>query len=330
MTISKAPTITPDELKTSAAKYQKELMLIPTMALKDLAEHITFNYGIRFKEIISMIKGKAQFGPYKEDKSNKLDLGIEGQPLETFLGNCVETFDPNSLVKTIWGENATQGKDLKNSDLAKMVLSLLQKGVGEDIHDAVWSAVRKEGGATAQDLFNGLDTITTTKITEGVISVENGNLQELPEITSVNALDVLKDFYRKADPKLKRIKTKLYVPTYILDALEDDYATTRGVNSYNTKFEVKTLEGSRGKCEIVPLDNKEGSPYIHLSPKINVNLGFNLQGGTEEKMGVEAYAPFTLTFFASQFVGAGFRTFNKEFLKVGKLNAVVTKPEGGE
>ena len=97
MTISKAPTITPDELKTSAVKYQKELMMIPVMALKDLSEHITFNYGIRFKEIISMIKGKAQFGPYKEDKSNKLDLGIEGQPLETFLGNCVETFDPNSL-----------------------------------------------------------------------------------------------------------------------------------------------------------------------------------------------------------------------------------------
>lgn len=288
-------------------------------ALEELSKHFKFNFGIRFRETRSLLKGKSKFGPYQTNKKNELSMDVNAEVLETFLGNCVETFDPNSLVETIWGEDVVQGEQLKRGEMALRMLGVLQKGVGEDLFEAIFKAKRDDAGTDAMSLFNGFDTKIAEAITAGKVAVAKNNYVELDKIDATNALDLLKDFYRSASPKLKKQQTKLYVPVSILENYQDDYATTRGVNSYNTKFEQTILEGSQGKCEIVGLNNMEGVDNLILAPKFNMNINFNLRGGVQEQMLIDRFSSFELTYALAMFFGVGFHTFEPEFLKIGKL-----------
>ena len=208
---------------------------------------------------------------------------------------------------------------MKNVDITREVLNFLGKKVGNSLYWNMWNAVRNDNGTRTRDLFNGFDTITSQEITDGNISVAKKNLLTLTEdIDATNAVDVLKTIWRSADPMLKREKCKLFVPPSVLDAYNDDYKATTGNIAYNTKFNQTFVEGSENKCEIVAIDNKAESQFLHLTTKQNMLVGVN-QTGEEETVAVEKHEAFVLQFIMTAFFGCQFESISPERMLAIKL-----------
>lgn len=318
--------ITPAELATSAAKFRKEILMMPLFALEEFLKHVTLRTGVRYSETVGELTGSMELGPYSETRIDNNDVNVVGRTLYTYLGSVVKKFSPNSVYQSIYGSAITKGEALKTADITRDVLSFLAKKVGDSLYWHLWDAVRNANGSTTADLFNGFDTITGTEITGGGIAAANGNLLALTEaITDQNAVDVLKTIWRSADPMLRREKCKLFVPPSVLDAYNDDYKTTTGSIAYNTQFNQTFVEGSENRCEIVAVDNKAASNYIHLTTKQNMLIGVN-QTGEEETVEVEKHEAFVLQFIMTAFFGCQFESISKERLLVAKLYQASSNP----
>ena len=235
------------KLSTSAAKLRKELLRMPLMALKDFLAHVTLRTGIRYSETIGELTGSMELGPYSETRVDENDVEITPRTLYTYLGSVDKKFSPNSIYQSIWGSNITKGDGLKTTDITQQALALLASKVGAALYWAIWGAKRNDSGTKTVDLFDGFDTIAAKEVKDGNVSVEKGNLFDL-DITTIdktNAVDICKEIWRKADYHLKNGKCKLFVPSYVLDAYNDDYKITTGDDPYNTQFNQNFGEGSR-------------------------------------------------------------------------------------
>lgn len=308
------------KLSTSAAKLRKELLRMPLMALRDFLGHVTLRTGIRYSETIGELTGHMELGPYSQTRVDDSDVNITPRTLYTYLGSVVKKFDPNWIYQSIWGSNITKGDGLKTTDITQQVLAKLAAEVGAALYWAVWGAKRNDSGDKTKDLFDGFDTIAAKEVEDGNVSVEKGNLFDLDiaTIDKTNAVDTLKAIWRKADHHLKQGKCQLFVPSYVLDAYNDDYKITTGSIPYNTQFNQTFVEGSSNKCEIVALPNKDGSKFMQLTTKSNMLVG-TCQMSDEESVSVEKYSPFTLDFVMTMFFGTQYESINKErILFIGK------------
>lgn len=310
------------KLSTSAAKLRKELLRMPLMALKDFLGHVTLRTGIRYSETIGELTGSMELGPYSETRVDESDVDITPRTLYTYLGSVDKKFSPNSIYQSIWGSNITKGDGLKTTDITQQALALLAAKVGAALYWAIWGAKRNDSGTKTVDLFDGFDTIAAKEVKDGNVSVEKGNLFDLDiaTIDKTNAVDTLKEIWRKADYHLKNGNCKLFVPSYVLDAYNDDYKITTGAVPYNTQFNQTFVEGSSNKCEIVALPNKDGSKFMQLTTKSNMLVG-TCQMSDEESVSIEKYSPFVLDFVMTMFFGTQYESINKErILFIGKAS----------
>lgn len=191
--------------------------------------------------------------------------------------------------------------------------------MGGNLNASIWNAKRNDSGTKTKELFNGFDTITKTEKDAAKISTDLGNMFTIEAISKDNAVDVLKAFYRAADPVLRETQTKLFIPQGVYDNYVDDYQATVGHVPYNTSFEKTVLEGSNGRCELVPLANKAGSPFIHLTTKSNMLVGFG-NGADAENITVEKHHAFKLDYIATMYFGTEFESISKERLLVGTID----------
>lgn len=311
--------VSPEALAKSAAKYRREILMMPVFALGEFLQHVSLRTGIRYSETVGEMSGSMELGPYSETRIDDDDVNLVGRTLYTYFGSVVKKFSPNKVYQSIYGNAITKGEGLKNVDITREVLNFLGKKVGNSLYWNMWNAVRNDNGTKTKDLFNGFDTITSKEITDGNIAVAKKNLLTLTEdIDATNAVDVLKTIWRSADPMLKREKCKLFVPPSVLDAYNDDYKATTGSIAYNTKFNQTFVEGSENKCEIVAIDNKAGSKYLHLTTKQNMLVGVN-QTGEEETVAVEKHEAFVLQFIMTAFFGCQFESISPERMLAIKL-----------
>lgn len=313
--------ILPEDLAKTAIKYRKTFLMMAVIGLAETRQHMTVRPGIRYKEVVGELTGGIEIGPYSETRVDETDVNVAKRELETFFGSVVRNFSPNAIYQSLWGSSVTKGEGLKDTEITKQVVGYLMKKLSESLNKNIWGAVRKADGDKTSDLFNGFDTIATTEINGGGLSTDNKNLFEFGEtIDKNNAVDLLKTFYRSADDVLKGEKTKLYIPHSIYDAYVDDYQATVGAAPYNREFEKTVLEGSNGRCQLVPLSNKAGSPYIQLSTQGNMLIGVD-QESDLEKILIEKHAAFVLQFIVTMFFGCQYESISKERLLVGKLYA---------
>ena len=312
--------ITPEELKLSAAKFRKELLWMPMIALKTTLEHMSIRIGVRGKETVGELSGNIEIGPYDEKRIDETGVNVKGRTLETYFGSVIKEFSPNSVAKSIYGDAVLSGEGLKSTQITQLVLAFLAKKVSQGLNKVIWSAERDDAGTGVADLFDGFDTITAKEITAAKISVANKNLYELTaDITENNACDLLKKIYRAATDELQGEQTKMFISKTIKQAYEDCYQAEHGALPYNTAFKKTFLEGSDDSCELVALPNKKNSPYIHLTTKGNMLVGVD-QEGDEEKITVEKHAAFVLQFIMAMFFGVQFETISPERLLVAKLH----------
>lgn len=308
------------KLSTSAAKLRRELLLMPLMAMRDFLSHVSLRTGIRYSETVGELTGHMELGPYSQTRVDNEDMKIIPRTLYTYLGSVVKEFDPNWIYQSIWGSNITKGEGLKTTDITQQVLAKLAAEVGAALYWAQWGAKRNAEGSKTKDLFDGFDTIAAKEVEAGTVSEELGNLFKLDisTIDKTNAVDTLKEIWRKADYHLKQGRCKLFVPSRILDAYNDDYKITTGAIPYNTQFKQTFVEGSDNKCEIVALPNKADSEFMQLTTQANMLAG-TCQMSDEESVSVEKYAPFTLSFVMTMFYGVQYESINKErILFIGK------------
>ena len=306
-------------LAQTAIQYRKDFLQMPIIGIQSTLEHMTLRPGVRYKEIVGELGGDMQLGPYSETRVDNADIVVNPRTLETFLGSVVKNFSPNSVYQSLWGSSITKGEALKDTEVSRLVVAFLAGMLGKNLNASIWSAVRKDDGTTTKDLFNGFDTITATEIASKTIDASKGNLKVLSEsISSTNAVDALKSIYRAASDELREQETKMFVSQTIYDAYVDDYQSTVGSVPYNTTFDKTYVEGSMGRCQIVPLANKKASGYITLSTKGNMLVGVD-QFSDAEKIEIEKYAPFVLTFIATMFFGCQFESISKERLLIAKL-----------
>ena len=311
--------ILPEDLAKTAIKYRKTFLMMAVIGLGETRQHMTVRPGIRYKEVVGELTGGIEIGPYSETREDNSDLNVAKRELETFFGSVVRNFSPNAIYQSLWGSSVTKGEGLKDTEITKQVVGYLMKKLSESLNKNIWGAVRKADGDKTSDLFNGFDTIATTEIAGGGLSTAKKNLFEFGEtIDKNNAVDLLKTFYRSADDILKDEKTKLYIPHSIYDAYVDDYQATVGATPYNREFEKTFLEGSNNRCQLVPLSNKAGSPYIQLSTQSNMLIGVD-QESDLEKILIEKHAAFVLQFIVTMFFGCQYESISKERLLVGKL-----------
>lgn len=310
---------TAEELAKTAIKHRKVLLMMAVIGLEETKKHMSIRPGIRYKETVGEMSGDIEIGPYSETRVDQGDVNIATRELETFFGSVVREFSPNTIYQSLWGSSVTKGEGLKETDITKQVVAYLMKKMSESLNKNVWSAKRNANGTKTADLFNGFDTIASSEITSGGLSAEKKNLFTFNSaIDDTNAVDALKTFYRSADDILKGEQTKLFISHDIYDSYVEDYKATTGAIPYNKEFDKTTLEGSRGKCELVPLSNKADSKFIQLTTQGNMLIGVD-QESDLEKILIEKHAAFVLQFIVTMFFGCQYESISKERLLVGKI-----------
>ena len=313
--------ITDSELQKSAVTYRKELLIMPVISAMATLQHMTARPGVAGREVLGQLSGGIELGPYDPNRKDDDGLAITPRKLETYLGSVIKRFDMNSVAKTVYGALTTQGDGLASLDLTRQVLNYLAMQLGRSLNLCIFSAVRNESGTLTKDLFDGFDTITQKEVTAGTISQDAGNFIQLGEaITESNAVDTLMKIYEQADDSLQGVPSKMFVPFNVYRAYNKDYMASFGNVIYNTEYKKTFLEGTDNLCEIVPLVSKKGSPFIHLTTKGNMVYGYG-DGMADEKIAVEKYHEFLLSFVATMYFGCQFETISKERLMVAKLFA---------
>lgn len=310
--------VTHGVLEKSAQQFQKELLQLPVIAAENTLKHMRGLPGIGGSRTLGEISGKFEIAPWKNNRKGAAEVHINPRTLTTHLGNCAQDFSPGDIAETIYGNLIVRGEEIKEQELPKQVLAYATAQIGESLNEAIFKAKYNENGDTTMELFDGFDTITKSEITAGNITTEKGNLIELQAITSATAMDQLMQLYQSLHPALREQKVKMYMPFQVYDAYCLDYASTRGGTPYNTTFEKTFLEGSDGRCELVPLSSKAGSKYIHVSPSSNMVYGYG-NGLPQESIGIGKYSSWMLTLEAAMFFGVQFGSISPRLLMVGKL-----------
>ena len=313
--------ITDSELQKSAVTYRKELLIMPVISAMATLQHMTARPGVAGREVLGQLSGGIELGPYDPNRKDDDGLAITPRKLETYLGSVIKRFDMNSVAKTVYGALTTQGDGLASLDLTRQVLNYLAMQLGRSLNLCIFSASRNESGTLTKDLFDGFDTITQKEVTAGTISQDAGNFIQLGEaITESNAVDTLMKIYEQADDSLQGVPSKMFVPFNVYRAYNKDYMASFGNVIYNIEYKKTYLEGTDNLCEIVPLVSKKGSPFIHLTTKGNMVYGYG-DGMADEKIAVEKYHEFLLSFVATMYFGCQFESVSKERLLVAKLSA---------
>ena len=308
------------DYQEAAHKYRSDLLMLPIIGIEETLKFMTGRPGIRYKESVAAISGDAQFAPYKPARRSDFNLNLDFRTLETFFGSVVAQFEPNSAVSTLLGAvGATKGDGQMQTPTAKHVLALIAKSLSEPLNNAIWAGVRNASGDTTLDLFDGFDTITQAEITSGKIAADQGNYMKLTdEITTANAVDIAKEILFSLDPRLRAQTCYMFCSQDFADKYNEAYLLTHAGINYNTQYDQTVVEGSNGRLILCPLSNKADSNFIHISPKINMLVGYDQMSDAESVM-VKEYEPFILSYIATMFFGVQFESIDKRRLKVVEL-----------
>ena len=319
-----------EEYQDAARKYRKDLLMLPIIGIHDTLQYMTGRPGIRYKESVAAMSGNAQFAPYKPARRTNFNLDLDFRTLETFFGSVVAQFEPNSAISTLLGAiGDTKGDGQMQTPTAKHVLALIAKSLSEHLNYAIWAGKRNPTGDTTLDLFDGFDTITEAEVTAGTIAKEEGNYIKFTDaITTATAVDAAKEVLWSLDPHLRAQTCYMFCSQDFVDKYNEGYLLTHAGINYNTQYQQTVVEGSNGKLILCPLSNKADSNFIHVSPKINMLVGYDQMGDTENVM-VKEYEPFILSYIATMFFGVQFESIDKRRLKVVELASPANAGGGG-
>lgn len=323
-----------EELSKTFQTYRKEFVIMPFLAMEQLAKHMNVRTGIRYRETVSQMSTNAEISNYSKTKHQDADVKIDPRVFETFFGNIVQGIDPNAIYQSIWGSNVTKGDGLKNVPIVVQVCGYLVKKIGEKMFMNSFTAKHDSTDTTSTSKwFNGFQTILendvagTNYTNKVLISADIGNLVEGAEsITADNAEDLIKDFYWNqvgnpaAAAKLRSQQLKLFMSDQAYHFYTESYQTNHGSLPYNQAYDKKSLDGA-SNVEFVPLPCVPDD-FLLLTPKNNAYLLFN-QKTDDDKFLVEKSLSnhYDVDFIMNYFFGTQFESVSPEVLRYWKKKA---------
>lgn len=323
-----------EELSKTFQTYRKEFVIMPFLAMEQLAKHMNVRTGIRYRETVSQMSTDAEISNYSKTKHQDADVKIDPRVFETFFGNIVQGIDPNAIYQSIWGSNVTKGDGLKNVPIVVQVCGYLVKKIGEKMFMNSFTAKHDSTDTTSTSKwFNGFQTILendvagTNYTNKVLISADIGNLVEGAEsITADNAEDLIKDFYWNqvgnpaAAAKLRSQQLKLFMSDQAYHFYTESYQTNHGSLPYNQAYDKKSLDGA-SNVEFAPLPCVPDD-FLLLTPKNNAYLLFN-QKTDDDKFLVEKSLSnhYDVDFIMNYFFGTQFESVSPEVLRYWKKKA---------
>lgn len=316
-------TITPDESawKQAAKDWKRKLLIMPVLAMASQTKFLTGLPGCTTNQYLGSAEVKAQFVPYAADKRVDSSTDIIFRELEIHFGCMNVDFVPNNYIQTLLGKGGSvRGLGQTKTDMAKLILSNIMASAGDNLAMALATAEYNANGDTTMELFDGYLTIIQKEIAAGNLTYAKGNYEELDEAMDfTNACQVIKRIEFGLDPKLRKQKRLLYCDPMVLDMYNESYQLTHTALVYNKEYDQPIVEGSRGLMTFAPIDSLAGTGMMFIAPKENVVYGYDSLSDTET-FEVLRHDVDTWTAAAKMFFGVQFRTLDKRFLKVIKVN----------
>jgi hypothetical protein len=310
-------TIT-QSLIDAGTKYRKELLAAPLVELAEILPHFTIKTGIQGKIVGGWLNTAAELRPYRTAKDATGSLTVTPEEMENYLGDVVKEFDPHEVLGTLYTEVTNLG--VTNMAIAKRIALEVARKVGEKLYDNLFIADRDASGDNTVDLFNGFETLIADKVLGGTLSEAIGNYMDLTgdSISESNAGDILKTAWRNLDRILKKQRVKFLIPESVMDFYEDWYQNEYSTQPWNQGVEQKFLVGSRGRCELVPLNPMSGN-YAIFTIKENLNILVDQTSDHETVRIRECDNPKLVQFFMKAYFGTGFETIQKEYMCAAKI-----------
>ncbi len=323
------PEVTLEQLQQSGHKYRTDLVRLPVIALERSTRFMTLRFGVRGKETVFNPDFNAEMQHYAVAERQKAKGDFLPRTLETHFGACFFDFDPNKIIKSIFGHQASQaGEGAKNTPGAREVAGSVIKNISKSFNKCLFSAKLDETGKKTSDLFDGFDTITEKEIENGYISEEKGNLIVIDTpLTAQNAGEIFKKALSAASDELREEESFIFCSRAQADAYNENYLLTHQGINYNKEYNQAYLEGSDDNMTFAPVVGKKGSRYIHITTKGNMLVGVD-QMSDQERVEFNKYEPKVVTGELYSFFGVQFESIAPERLLVIQLpEEVIQLPE---
>lgn len=328
-------------LSETARVYQKDLKMLPYAVMAQvLGLHgINLFPGIQNKHTITEYQRKSGIAkPYATGLTViNSDLGKAAERTLEVQKAYASVKDNINNYKTI----SVGPGDLLGSNQSKkhpwemVMLTTIVKTFGEDILDAIFPGERDIADQSPLGMFDGYDTLIDAFVAATEISAGNGNLVTTGSLaapateTDYDAFEHLLEFWQAAHPALRSAETLLLVPYSISDhynaAYFNKFRNKPTVDDYNRIY----LEGTGGKCKIVPSNVMGTGNRILLTVPGNMDFGMNTLGDEDFVQVRTPYEdPNEIQFWIQGDYGTRIRSIHRKMFQVSDGTATANALSG--
>lgn len=290
------------------------------MSIGETLQHMNPQPGVQYSKVAGHLTGNPHLKLHDGTKRLQGDMAAIKRTLQTRVGDLIIEENPEELRATLLGRKLLGNNgNLEEHPLKLQMLSLIMMSVGENLAENIFVAAYSGTPNDTSTLFDGFDTITAAEVSGNTLTSALNNYDTIDVINENNAYDVLRTAYRSIEPKLKKVKTKMFLSIDEYESYCEAYKTEFGSVPYNTQFNKTFLEGTGQLCELVPLVGKTDSDYIHITTQDNMEVGFDAMSDQEKILVRLSDNPWKLQFamkanFGVQFASIDAKKF-KAFLK---------------
>lgn len=305
--------------KDTCTQWSPVFLRLPIATANDVLKFFTPVTKLRGDKKMPSIYGKSQFSPFKKDKSSDAEVKIDWRTLTTRHANVIESFAPVDYVDMPLGIASDYlGEKLKKAPQTVLVMAELSASRGEPLAQAVITGKYNPDGDTSEDICDGIITIAEKEISAGNISVEKGNLYEMPKLTMENACDEIKKFVFSMDPFLRKQSNFLFCAPEVVDMYNESYLTSHQSVSYNKEYDQPYVEGSAKKLTLVGLPQLAGTKIMFATQKKNLLYGTYLESD-QSFVDIMRKNHYEMSMASDMWIGVDYRTLDKRVIKFIKL-----------
>jgi len=273
-------------LQQYTEKFKDELIKI-AVTENEIFQKLDVITGVKDKYTVNQLRFQRLLRPYVRDwDPAKGKANIKPRTGRVELGEVMLEEEPLSYRKSYLGKVLKEGINPDDHPFEKEFTEGIAEQVASDFNDVTaFFGVHNSAGSGPEDVNDGIFTIIDEEVSEGNISEAKKNLITTGDITSANAVDKLKAFYRTAcrnNPALRNKEIVLFLSHDVMDAYNDHYQFKNNALPYNQEFEKTFLEGSGKKCILEPLTGMANSKRIILTPRWNMSVLTDLESDAED------------------------------------------------
>jgi len=281
-------------LTETAIRYQRDLQFLPYATMAPVLGQLGIRLfpGIQNKHVMTNYLRTAGIArPYVQGTVEDSQLGkAEEKTLEIHLAYANVKDNIQNYKEISVGPDVLLGKNQSKRHPWQMVmLTSIIRTFSEDILDALFHGERDTTDRNPTGCFDGYNHLIDDGIAAGSVATAEGNYYETGAITSSNAYEKMLAMYRNAHPLLRQQRTIMIVPQNVADKYDDNYFTKYQYKPTLDNYGNAILDGSNGRCSIVPTPYQGGSRIILTVPG-NMHFGFD---SMRDQTFVEVRKPYT-------------------------------------